>query len=619
MKHKQNKKKPNKFFYIVLVLIPILFFVLLELSLRLFNYGYDNSTWIKITPTHYGLNPDVAKRYFHSVKNVPESIQDVFAIKKDPNAYRVFVLGGSSAAGYPFMPLGSFSRYIRQRLEENYPNRIIEVVNLSLTAVNSYTIRDLIPDVLEQSPDLILIYAGHNEYYGALGVGSMESLGRSRGIVNFVLSLNSYKTTLLVRDFLKYIITLLPTDKSKQKGTLMARMAQNQRIDLGSEVYHLGIEQFTGNMKDVIKIAKEKNVPLVISTVASNLKDQRPFISDTKEDVKNADLYYNLANAAYNKGNFKSADSLYRLAKDLDQLRFRAPEEINDLIKNLASQNNLPLLDADFELSKLSPNGIIGNNLMTDHLHLTLQGYQDLGKLFYDKLNNVGLLPAGDPVYDFTIQDSVTRANYYFSELDSTIADFKLKMLKNDWPFTIFHKSKNLNTIIKLNNGVDSLAYNFAIGKEEWEKSHRLLAATYMQRGEFDKGKNEIDILIHQYPLIVEYNSFLAKELINRKRYDEALVYLSRGYKLKKDHYFSKWLGIINLHFEKVNLAISFLEESLKYEPNDSQVLFNLSGAYTKKGNFKKSLTLIEKCLSINPNYQAAKNLYEQLKQFNKN
>ena len=29
-----------------------------------------------------------------------------------------------------------------------------------------------------QEPDAVLIYAGHNEYYGALGVGSTESLGR---------------------------------------------------------------------------------------------------------------------------------------------------------------------------------------------------------------------------------------------------------------------------------------------------------------------------------------------------------------------------------------------------------------------------------------------------------
>ena len=85
------------------------------------------------------------------------------------------------------MPMGSFSRYIRRRLELVYPGTHIEVVNISMTGVNSYTLLDLVPGVLKQKPDLILIYAGHNEFYGALGVGSLESFGPSRTLVNLIL------------------------------------------------------------------------------------------------------------------------------------------------------------------------------------------------------------------------------------------------------------------------------------------------------------------------------------------------------------------------------------------------------------------------------------------------
>ncbi|MEE9432188.1 MAG: hypothetical protein V3V16_14150, partial [Melioribacteraceae bacterium] len=49
-------KQPNKIFYLVLILIPILFFLLLEFSLNIFNYGTDIPTWVKVTDTHYGLN-----------------------------------------------------------------------------------------------------------------------------------------------------------------------------------------------------------------------------------------------------------------------------------------------------------------------------------------------------------------------------------------------------------------------------------------------------------------------------------------------------------------------------------------------------------------------------------
>ena len=67
--------------------------------------------------------------------------------------------------------------------------------------MNSFTLRDLFPGVLEQKPDLVLIYTGHNEYYGALGVGSMESLGSSREMVNFLLYLNKFKTASAIKKY----------------------------------------------------------------------------------------------------------------------------------------------------------------------------------------------------------------------------------------------------------------------------------------------------------------------------------------------------------------------------------------------------------------------------------
>ena len=60
-----SPKKYPKWFIIVLILIPVLFFVLLEFSLRFFNYGYDNRQWISGTDGELFLNPEIAKRYFY--------------------------------------------------------------------------------------------------------------------------------------------------------------------------------------------------------------------------------------------------------------------------------------------------------------------------------------------------------------------------------------------------------------------------------------------------------------------------------------------------------------------------------------------------------------------------
>ena len=163
------------------------------------------------------------------------------------------------------MPMGSFSRYIRKRLELNYPNNTIEVVNISLSAINTYTLLDLLPEVLTQKPDLILIYTGHNEYYGALGVGSMESLGTSRTIVKLILQLNKYKTVQLIKNILSTILSAIKSEGvNDEPGTLMSRMAQDQYIILNSGKYTLGLEQFEDNMRDILQMIQDHNVPVIV-------------------------------------------------------------------------------------------------------------------------------------------------------------------------------------------------------------------------------------------------------------------------------------------------------------------------------------------------------------------
>ena len=393
----QNKDKVTSsrrlLFNFVLILIPIIFFVLLEAGLRIFDYGYDYTQWVNPTKGKYVLNPGIAHKYFHNIDNVPYSNQDIFDEIKKPNTFRVFVLGESAGAGYPFIPLGAFSRYLDQRLNLEYPDSRIEVINCSMTAINTYTIRDLFPGILEQKPDLVLIYTGHNEYYGALGVGSMESLGTSRTIVNLVMYLERFKTFQLIRNLLKSVAGLLGGKREALSGTLMARMAQNQYIGLDSDIYLKGIEQFRGNMRDILEMAKKQNVPVILGTLTSNLKDQYPFVSIKEEGYPPADKVFIQAKESLAKNDRKTADSLFRFAKDLDALRFRAPSEINKIIINLGKEFNFAVVNIDSIFDAISPDDITGDNIMTDHLHPTLRGYQIIGDIFYNGMEELKLLP----------------------------------------------------------------------------------------------------------------------------------------------------------------------------------------------------------------------------------
>jgi len=611
----QPKKKTPFYFYIILICLPILFFILLEFGLRLFGYGINYDQWELAAEGKYMLNQNIAKRYFYETSTIPMSNQDVFDVEKKPNAFRVFIMGGSSAAGYPFSPLGSFSRYIRDRLTLLYPSSTIEVVNLGLTAVNSYTIRDLLPGVLEQKPDLILIYAGHNEYYGALGVGSMESLGTSRDMVNLILYLNKYKTVELLRNTIQWIMKLFTGNVEKQSGTLMSRMAQDQYIAFDSEKFNDGISQFEGNMRDVIEMAKEKNVPVILSKLVSNLKDQEPFISVKAEGFPPADKIYNQAKQELNSGKYDLADSLFRFAKDLDELRFRAPEKMNSVIKSLSLEYRLPLVNADSVFNSISPDEIVGNNLMTDHLHPTLKGQLILGKLFFEKMEQSNYLPNTEKsnLSDKT-QDSITVANFNFTELDSTIGEFRIKLLKNDWPFVNKNEKLPSSKLLQLNYTQDSLAADVLDNNILWEEAHRKMAVHYLSMNNVNAFLKEMDAVISQYPVVVEYYDYVANVLIQINDYNMAYKYLKMGYDIKPGAFTSKWLGTIDLFNNQIDSAERYLNESRTYDANDAQIWYNLAGVYVKRNDYKKALELVNKALALKQNYPEAVKLQSQLR-----
>lgn len=601
-------------FYILLIVIPVLFFLLLEAGLRIFNYGKDDSVWVDISKDMEILNPELGYRYFFTTKNLPFSVESFIYKEKKEGSFRVFVLGASSAAGYPYLSSASFSKFIRKKLEILYPEKVIEVANFSMSAINSYTIRDLMPELLKKEPDLILIYLGHNEYYGALGVGSLESFGSSRFIVNTALWLNKFKTVELIRNVVKELSRLFFSEDKITGGTMMAQLAKDKLIEYNSDIYLDGINQFEGNLRDIFSMCKEVNVPVIASTVACNLKDQKPFVSVKDSEYPPADQIFFDATTKLLTGESDSAKGLFIFAKELDALRFRAPEEINKTIIRLCNEFNYLSIKSDSLLNEDSQNGIVGDNLMTDHLHPTVKGYQLIGNLFFNAMKKKGYLPTNEPSdLDENTTDSLVTAYYNFTPLDSTIADFRIKILKNDWPYINEGKQVPRNKLIRLSTLIDSVSIEVIDGKISREQARLKVAAHYLKRDLFDKYATEMAALIEEFPFLYQYYNNTAKELIKAGEYSRAYYFLKRGFNKKPDAFNCKWLGIIDLSQGFVDDAIRYLETSLRYDNNDAQIYFNITGAYAQKKQFIKALESINKCLQINPDFARAEQIRQQL------
>ncbi len=611
---KESKKRAPLWFYIFLVFIPIIFFILLEAGLRIFNYGHDDKVWVDVSQDMQILNPEVSYRYFFSTKNIPFSVESFIYKEKKRNSFRVFVLGASSGAGYPYHSSASMSKFIRKKLEILYPDITIEVPNISMSAINSYTIRDLVPEIIKKKPDLILIYLGHNEYYGALGVGSLESLGTSRFLVNTTLWFNKFKSVELLRNIINSVSGLFSSSEDISGGTLMAQMAQDKLIEYQSEMFNAGISQFEGNFRDILSIFKEEGIPVIAGTLVSNLKDQHPFVSVDDKQYPSANVIYLEANEELKKGNTVAAESLFVFAKELDALRFRAPSEINESIVNICEEFGYPIVRVDSLFNIKSPDSIVGDNLLTDHLHPNVKGYQLMGNLYFSAMKRYRFLPKGVyPAMDERVVDSLVYQYYNFTSFDSTVADFRIRKLKNDWPYIKPEMKKPVKQLIQLQNFFDSTAIFLIDGYISRDQARLKIANYYLKRGNFENYSTEMHALIEEFPFLTKYYNTAAKELIQAGHYSLAYPFLQQGFNRKPDAFYSKWLGVINLSQKYVDDAIYYLESSLNYNNQDPQTLYNITGAYAEKKEFKKALDAINQCLKLDPNFPRAVVIRDQL------
>ena len=109
----------------------------------------------------------------------------------------------------------------------------------------------------------------------------------------------------------------------------MARMAEEKSIKKNSDLYKKGISQFENNLIIVLSRLAEQKIQTMIATLPSNLLDQKPFYSFDEDNSNSADYLFQYGKDLMSKGEISKADSILRLAKDNDGLRFRAPSVFN--------------------------------------------------------------------------------------------------------------------------------------------------------------------------------------------------------------------------------------------------------------------------------------------------
>ena len=567
------------------VLVPAIFFVLLELALRAGGYGVNTDLVLELKddPAHTCyLNPDSPQRYFSpALRSIQPSVGfRTFTREKQPGALRIFVLGESTVAGFPFHVNGSFAGFLEDDLRAAYPNRSIEVINCGMTAICSYSVLDFAKQLVRYDPDVFLVYLGHNEFYGALGAGSTSAASITRGVTLFRMSLAKLRTYQLLSNSIFKLRTAFAKKKAPGGRSLMASMIREKTIRMDDPIHKMAEATFRANLDAILDVAEEHHVRVVLSTMASNLRDLPPFDSAHKDgiddivrqridaeiqaggldhlekavamDTTYAAAHYALArtldpettNGDTSAGADASSRREYIAARDHDVVHFRACTRFNDIIRDVAAAHETPLVDMDAVFAAASPRDTPGLNLFLEHLHPNLHGAMLMAGAFRDAMRHAHMIPPSNGVqrsYEQTLHDAA------ITSLDLELAHQRIDAMTGQWPFpkncsgfaaefppAPAHVAHFAEQVLHKTMGLDA--------------AHEALGHEYLAANNLEPALDEFRALAKIYPVSPAGHINAADILLRLHRPAEAIPYYQTGLALAPDEVEPRWRLAFALH-----------------------------------------------------------------------
>ncbi len=439
------------FTFITIVVIPLLFFVLLELGLTVFGVGTSFDYFHKIDingEAHYQENPDFADQFYPASLNIGP-LENTFAVERDPDLVRVFVLGGSAAQGFPHKNHG-VDRLLAAQLRAALPSRRVEVINTAMTSVNSHVVYAVANSIPKNSADFAVILMGNNEVVGPYGPGTFNQNFLAN--ITAIRSIQALKRTRTWQALDGLIQKLRPVDAMQELEWEGMQMFTNNGVPHDDPRMQSVYGHYEDNLRNIIGTLRSKGIHVLLSSVPVNLRHSAPFLSVHSPaltddqlgrwsevtrsgaesagaenwsdavthfqaalaiDPEYADTHFRLATALENLGDHAKAATHYRRALDLDALRFRADTRLNQVIRDIAASvegKSFSYVDSAAAFEQASQPHQPGWNLLLEHVHYGFAGNNILAAEMTRSI--VGALSTADDYQPLSNDEAARRTGY---------------------------------------------------------------------------------------------------------------------------------------------------------------------------------------------------------------
>jgi len=319
---------------------------------------------------------------------------------EDPDAFHIYVLGGSSAAGSPFQPM-SFGDLVSEMFADTLEGRPVVVHNLAACGETTYPQWVRLDRVVHsrdgEAPGAVLIYAGHNDIFGEHGQSDVPLMTR--------------------------------LERAVCERSVLAREASFGLRKLFNRSAATGMDSYGYYLRALVETALDAGLTPVLSTVAGNVSEIEPsYETEDREAVRRAldaaseaedegrceaslevlletlpagkgqeaFATYRYGRCLRRAGRHKEAREAFWDALDMDPHRSfgRATRGHNEMVRRIGAELGVPVVETVKRFVAASENGLPGWELFNDGQHPSLEGHLLLAEGFAEVLSEL----LGEPV-----------------------------------------------------------------------------------------------------------------------------------------------------------------------------------------------------------------------------
>jgi tetratricopeptide (TPR) repeat protein len=428
-------------FIATLVILPLL---VIEGAVRLLGWESPHDPYISFGRTTSFFSDFKEDGTAYKVVNGRDLYREreiTFSRDKPKGAVRIFFVGGSASAGWPHPDGETYTDYLESALYRAFPDREIEILNISAHAYAAYRVRLIFDEILAFQPDLVVIYSGNNEFveqrrYAVADnwydpVARIANLSTAYRLLRGSPAFSSLFPTNSLSAETRGGIAMEQWSKIEGRpATLRTDAAQFQKVK----------EHYAFSIRSMLQGARDFGIPAVLLTVPTNTRNWQPNVSTERVegeraitwrknyragraalirakneqavdwlqkalsvDPGHAATHYHLARALEVSGRLAEANASYDRARDLDANPFRALSAFNKILRGFASEfDHVNLVDADQLFREASAPHAPGFNVFLDYVHPTRRGNLILAKAVFDSILESGILGTKEAKFEYT-------------------------------------------------------------------------------------------------------------------------------------------------------------------------------------------------------------------------